>query len=473
MTQAKKSVRMSKGFTWFIGVVAVLVLIFAAMAAFGPDNIPEGLMNETQVQYSIDLAVANAIANYEAQEIINAEEEVISLGFLVDELFLGVPFVQDIYSDRELNLFDGEIDFGNNEYDAEETFVLKDIVLLANEHDYEEKVYMNVPKEAVEYKMSFDSDLNTSLISEEDSLSFEFLGNELEVSEWNVDSVKFFQGVSHVLSEGESITFDDKEITLILVGDDEALISVGEDTKELDEGEVKTINGIQVKLEYAYETSDFVTGKAKIIVAEDIENEVFDGDEYAEDSPWNWVIGANSLGIILAEDFDEVDADGDKEFQAIGVDESLCLPNDYVCIKFNGISEDDAEEVSFRLDELDGNWYVRTDGNFLSGLEDYSRVYINATGIYDRDLVLIDSDEVELEDSGLVLERKASWIVIEDFRVNYDLNVSKANGVVLTDDETHLSEFGISIVNPEDSAEDNEYSITVPEEKLEGSFSLI
>ena len=228
-----------------------------------------------------------------------------------------------------------------------------------------------------------------------------------------------------------------------------------------------------MKLEYSNQATNFGVGRAKIIVAEDIENEVFDGEEYEEDSAWEWVISPNSIGLILVEDFTEVDPDGDEEFSAIGADEKLCLPNDYKCVIFNGMSEEDTEEYSLELDDRDGP-KVRIEGNFQKGTKDYDRIYVNVTGIYDRDLELIAVDEIELADTDSVLDISTGDLVFEDFTVNMDLDDAEANTNDLnSEDEDWLTDFGLLIVNPEDSAEDQEFSVFVPEERLEGSITLV
>ena len=402
------------------------------------------------------------------------ETETEELGYLIDELYLSEP-LEDTYSDREVKtLFDGEVDFDGKDYDAEETLILKDIELLANEKDFEGNVYMVVPKRAIEYKIEFESDLNTSLIDDEETLSFSFLGDELEVSSWSDDSVVFFKGEVYELDEGESVTIDEMVVTLQFTGDDSAHISVDGDSKEIKEGKIKTIGELQVKVEYSFETTNFRVGGAKLIISEDIENEVYGGGEYEEDSAWDWVIDSNSIGIVLVEDFTEVDLDGDEEFQAVGVDKKLCLPNEYVCVQFNGMDELDTEEYSLELDERDGNEYVRIKGNFISGIEDFDKIYVNTTGIYDKNLELIDDEEIELANTDSILNISTGDLVFEDFTVNMDLEDSEANGNDLnSEEEDWLTNFGLKILDPENGAEDQEFEISVPEEQLEGSITLI
>jgi len=74
-----------------------------------------------------------------------------------------------------------------------------------------------------------------------------------------------------------------------------------------------------------------------------------------------------------------------------------------------------------------------------------------------------------LGDTDLVLDMSTGDIVIENFEVNLDLNVTNVG----TGDENFLTDYGILVDNIEDSIENQEFRITVPQEKLEASVSLI
>ncbi len=405
------------------------------------------------------------------ETVEDKEEEEIdteTTGYLIDELYLSTP-IEDIYYDREVStLFDGEVDFDGKDYDAEETLILKDIELLANENDFEGKVYMIVPEGAIEYRLEFGADLNKSLIDEEETLVFNFLGSELEVSEWIGDEMTFSKGTEYFISEGQSITFEGKEIVLDMVLDEAVYVTMGSIARKIYEGKTKTVGGIEIKVkEVLYTEKESKVSKAVLVIGEEVEVTVENGEEYEEDSPWEWIIDANSVGIVLMEDFTEIDSG--EDFQAVGVGKKLCLPDDYVCVRFDGMDEGDTEEYLLEIDEKSGKEYVRIEGNFLSGIEDYGRIYVNTTGIYDRNLDLIDSDEIELANTDSILNISTGDLVFEDFEVNFDLDTTNVGD----DDEDYLTDYGILIMNIEDAIDDNEFNIFVPEERLEGSIILI
>ena len=477
---------------WGVMGFVVIALVLGGIAGYILSPTETTGLSDAEINAKINNAVERAVAikDTEIERLLNLrgepeneinetedeyiESEKVSVGYLIDELYLSTS-LSDTYSDREVKtLFDGEIRFDGKNYDAEETLILEDIELLANENDFEGNIYMTVPNGAIEYKFEFEDDLDTSLIDEDETLNFEFLGEDYELSNWDDDEVTLTKGIEHKLLVGESFVVGEKVVTLYAIDEsgEKASIMVEGEEKVFVEGQTKTINEIEIKVKTIFDsvTSSYVM----IFVGEDIEVTIESGEEYEEDSIWNWNINANSIGLILNEDFTEIDKDGDEEFPAIEADNKFCLINDYVCIQFNGMDEEDTEEYNLELDQKSGNEYVQIEGNFQKGTKDYNRVYVNSTGIYNKDLDLIDNNEIELTDTDSVLERTANWIIIEDFKVNYDLNSSESNGNVLdSKDEDWLTDFGIKIMDPENSVDDQEFEISVPEEKISGSINLI
>ena len=468
--QDKNSVKMGNGFKTFLGIVAVLILVALAGIYFSDDEISQADLDKAvsdaianvetgYTQAELDKAVSDAIVETE----IPVEEKKTILGYLFDELFLGTSF-GDIFSDREINLFDGEIEFDGDDYDAEETFEIDGMVIEANEEDFEGVAYLLVPKDSISYSLVFEGSLETSLIGDEDeTLIFNFLGSEVEVSKWDGDEITITKGEKYFMDQGQSITVGDKTVTLEFVLSDAVYVRVDGEGKKIKEGtNAATVGGIEIKIsEVLY--NDYVQ-KAELIIADEIDKVVKDGDEYEEDSIWEYVIDINSIGLVLNEEFVELDDD----FKVLAVDGKLCLPNEYVCVQFNGLGEEDTEEISFELDTEDGIDYVEVNGNFQSGLEDYEKIYINATGIYDEDFDKIVG-VIAINDFDSTISLGGLGILIKDFEVNLDLNISSVGD----DDIDYLTDFGISVSNPEDSVEDQEWTIIVPENKLEGSLSLI
>lgn len=475
-----------------IGVILALLVGGIAGYYIAPEEVTGLTDAEINAKISNAVEQAGKIKNTEIdrlRELIDVQEnativdepiegDFLPTGYVIDGLYLSDLFVLDTFSDREITqLFDGKVDFDGKDYDAEETLTVVNISLEANENDFDGNVYMTVPKGAVEYKFTFENDLGTSLIDDEDTLEFSFLGDEYEVTEWDTDTITLTKGIEYQMKPTESIVVDNKTVTLEYVTEDAVWVDVDGVGKSIDEDKTRTVNGLKIKVTSVFESATY--SAATLIIGEEIEVEIEDGDEYAEDSAWEYIISANSIGLALVEDFTKIDED----FEAIGVEKTFCLPNDYVCVQYNGMSEEDVEEYSLDLyDRTVGSIvynYTRIDGNFQNETSDYNKVYVNSTGIYDKKFDLISVTTIELADSDSVLNISTpNWIVMEDFRVNYDLNASETHTnsawtSLDSEDEDYLTDFGLLVINPKDAVDDEEFNIFVPEERLEGSISFI
>ncbi len=397
------------------------------------------------------------IVELQAEEL---EEEIVVVeieGHTIDKIFLGVT-VDEILSDRDVSLFDGEVEFDGKNYDAEETLILKDIELLANEPDFEGVPFMTVLEGAISYVFEFESTLNTSEISDDETLTFNLLGNEVEVSEWDVDTVTFSQGEEHRIIERLSITVNEKVVVLDWVGDEKVYVLVDGIGASINEGKTKKINGLEIRVaDVMYSEKEGRESRATLVIGDEVSFEVSDGEEYEEDSIWEWVITESSIGLVLTEEFMELDED----FNALAPGESVCLPNDYLCVTYKGVVEEESEVYTF---EIDGD-FVEARGNFLSGIEDFTRVYINSTGIFDRDDVPL-GNEIELGDTGLKLVANATDMTINDIVIPLTLDAINVG----SHDEDFMTDYGILVDNTEDAIDDKQFKITVPEEELEAEL---
>ena len=415
-------------------------------------------------------------------QIVKIENEVLDLGYLIDDLSLASPFSK-VLSDRELKLFDGKIDFDGEEYDAEETFSLNDLEISINKEDFKENAYLQILEDGLFYRVEFESNLDTSEISDEETLEFDFLGQPIEISDWDVDEVTFFSGTEMFVEESEIVEFEGHTIVLISVSDESIYISISKDDVTesgiIKEDKTKTINGLEIKVEEVFASS--YKSFATLIFGEDIEVNIIDGEEYSEDSIWEYVIDANSIGIVLKEDFKELE---DREgFNVLDVGETLCLPNDYLCVQYNGIV--DSELMDYDLEIDDG--FLIVGGNFISGLNDYDKLFINGTEglVYEDDEGTLISGDIFLGNSDLKLSYGVENIAIVDTITGDELVLIEFNSTDLVEVKVDISEilngiednyrtrFGIIVENPKDSIEDNYLNIIVPEEKLEASISVL
>lgn len=475
---------------WTVGLIALVLGGIFVYGFFPRQETATPTGNATQGQ--IDAAVAAATASKDSQ-ISDLQKQISDLkegqpssgeggniientGYKLDSLFLAQAYSKTL-SDRELNLFDGSVEFNGEDYDAEEIFSLDGVEQKANENDFEGNIYLTAPRDSIYYGMSFESLLVTLDIGEGDNgtVTFNFLGKEIEVSSWDSNRVVLAQGEKHLLNEGQSVTVEGKNVTLTFVGDGEIVVKVDGVSDSIDEGKTRTINGLEI-LASDVLYSNYRAGQADLRIGKDIQQVIYDGDDYNSTSYWKWKINSSSIGLVLSEDFTQLDED----FEALNQGDQICLPNKYVCVVYGGLVNNEYESYSFDLD--DG--YVRVSGKFISGIDSHDRIYINRTGttagkIFYKDgsnYVLI-GNSVDLEDTDSNITTDSTWITANDFRVNLDLANSEWNNGTAwlsldSTDVDHRTNYGILIKDPEQASTDNEFSVSVPDERAEGFLVL-
>jgi len=410
------------------------------------------------------------IADYEAEiaaleEEANAEDEIeviTNTGYDLDEFGLAETITESITENDYSVMLDSDVEFDGDDYGFEEVLsftATSDI----NGDDYNEDTFLVFDEGDMEYKLIFDNDLDTSLISEDETLKINFLGKELEITEWDVDKITIKTGEDFLLNVGDNITFNDKVVTLNFAGDEEVLVSVDGVVDSIREDHSEEINGLDIKLDFSAEGT-----MAKLIISDaDDETVIESGDEFAEDSLWEYKITANEIGLISVEDLTDLDEDSD--FNALAAGESVTLPNDYLSLTYNGIKDVDMIDVKFS----EKNGFVKIKGDFVNGLDDFDLVYANATGFYDEDYELISTDNIEIDDTDSLIELDNGTLVIEDVVLNLDFSDALINGnSVANKNDNHRSSFGIVAESPEDNLDDEELKLLVPEEEVEVSITV-
>lgn len=435
-----------------------------AIAAITKDKVPDAIQKEI---------IEDA---KEAQEKVDAKTE--AEGYTLDELKIGAEFSKTL-SDREINLFDDEIRFDRDDYDAEEILYLANLKVAANdEDDWNADTFLQIPEGGIRYILEFASNLNTSLIDEDETFEFDFLGEEVEVSEWDDDEITFTKGTEKTFIENMEQTIDGYKILVDVINDDYIHVVVDGVGKKIYEGQTKRVKDIEIKVvSVIVNDEDDRSDMAELEIGEEVEFTVKDGEEYEDDSIWEWAIDSNSIGLVLAEEFTSIDED--EDFKALAVGEKISLPNDYITLTYNGLTIEDTEDYDFELKTKKEVDYVMVKGEFLNGINDYDRIYINESGsIFDDDYELIGTGSIELADTDLTLNTNGTSITIESedavlVETNFALDILEAdNENIANEDEDYITNYGIVIKNPDDNLEDNELEIVIPEEELTASVTV-
>ena len=401
----------------------------------------------------------------EAEVTATAEAEEAS-SYLYDELEIGTE-VSKTFSDKELKLTDSEVIFDSDEYEIEE-FVSLSGTPVANDDDYGEKVFWQFKEGDLGYRVQFDADLDTSEISEDEPLEFSFLGETVKVTSWDTDKVTFTQGTKYLVNEGEEAA----GVKLVMVGDDYVAVKVGDETQKIYEGDTEKVGDIDIKVnEVLYQGYNGGKAMAELELGEDVEVEVEDGEEYADDSEWEWRIDANTIGLILVED--HISIDTDEDFKALAYGEAIALPKDFVKATFVGLTSEEMSKLTFEPVEKSGSDFVKVKGAFVYDMDDYDKVYVNASGIYDEDLELLSATEVEIDNTEFNLELSGSDIVVNDVALALDFSAISVDGTdVSSVEEKYRTVYGMILSDPESAIEDEKLTIEVPEEQLFAEIKL-
>lgn len=407
------------------------------------------------------------------------------IGELFDRLISEI-FVKTL-TDRELDLIDGEVEFidengDEKDFNIDERVYIKDITATVNGEDFDADVYAIVLKDAIQYIVDFEDNLNISLIDSDNPLVFDFLGERIEVIDWNDGDVKFLSTNKLLVNEGESVTTNTSTITVEMVSSDKisVLITVNADSEVVKVGKSKTIGGIDVYVSDIF-YRDNGNSRVYLYVGNDVMQTISD-DEYEEDSIWSWIVNDDNktIGLTLSEEFEDLD----EENKPLAYGESICLPNDYVCVKFNELSDEEYSELKFEYDANDKELEIK--GDFEIDDEDVDTLFINNTGMYyedeDNKMQYMNTDLYGFfwDDYFLQYDNDTRIITIgteDDNDLVIPMNLSKVEFVNF-DNETkegmYRSIYG-SIIEiesdlDEDPEDDKEISILIPEEQIEVSF---
>ena len=463
--------------------IAIILVAIAVVAIIPSDSMTDDELNQLvsgkvsdlvaqqSLEYQDVINGLNAqITELEAEKIVEdeviSEELKISSGYELEDVNLAEGFSENL-TDREVSkLYDSEVDFDDEDYDVEEIFEVNGEVLI-NGDDFGENAYLTFEEGDLVYRLAIDSELNLTKIDEDEVLTLSFLGSDLEISDWDVvkNEITFTKGEEQILKEGDSIIVNGKEVILSMVLDDSIYVTVDGIGEKIEVEDTEKVNGVEIKVsDVLYSGKSSSISLAILQIGDKVEEVIENGDEYSEDSIWAWQISNHSIGLVLSEDFNELDDRDD--FNALDVDGKICLPNDYLCVEYKGLVEEDLEEYTFELD--DG--VVVIEGKFLAGINDYDELFINITNgsIYeDDDCTIPVIGPIFFGESNLTLTSDAVNISIgSEIVLSIGLDSILVNGENVTSEDNYRSAYGIVIENPEDAVEEKEFKITIPEEAL-------
>lgn len=280
------------------------------------------------------------------------------------EITFGGSNVKSVLTDNKIpSLFDGKLSWddglsSDDTFNVHEELLIGEMNLITNLLDDELESLALTNNKALEYRYVFEDILGTSRIGHEDadSLVINFLGEEVEISNLESDEVTFTKGTRHLLNKGDTLTLKGKTLVLESVFEDKVYVSVEGESRRIRNGETARIQGIEVRLsETLYQGYAGGIEKASLVISEDIESTISDGDAYfgedLDDPKWVWSIsnpGAEEDGWIGVR-YDQKELDSDDDLVYLG--ESYVFPKNFAQVSLTGVTDIEYEDFELSFDD--------------------------------------------------------------------------------------------------------------------------
>ena len=367
-------------------------------------------------------------------------------------------------------LFDGTIDFDTEDYDThEELRVSYCIKTSLDDSDFGLSPYVIIEGEKLEYRYVFDDAPPLSEIERDEELEINFLGEDIEIISLSSSKMTIRHGdVFLDIKEGDSIQYEGLPLKVSVIDSDFVYVTYNGDSEKIYEDEIGEVGGIQVFVDEAVPNEDG-DDLASLRIAIDIEEVIDDGDEF--NSEWDYSIRDGYIGIRNSEEYRYLD----EGLKPLTLGDKIVLPNDFAIIKVNEITTSDITEVDIRVrdsylnvlgDREDGQ-----DDSFSFGSEEYDRLYVDDTGIYDEDKILITTTKVRIGESDVYLEKGS--IIIGDLEIQLGLVDILFKGISFAGkDDNYLTYDGIVFKNPDNAVGGSTFKIEVPDEVPEVTVTV-
>lgn len=415
-------------------------------------NVSEQLEN-----YSLKLDEKDEqLLEYEKQvEELTEVQEKAENTIVEDELYLneGFNFSYDNYDLEQLEK--SELSYNDTDYNYKEEVKLSDVKPVTNLDN--EDVHLSMQDGGVTYSLDFEKEVELG----DDYLNLNVLGEDIQVSKWSENKLTYNKAKEYMLGHADSINVSNKEVRVELVYDDAVFISVDNKGEEILEGEDKKINGLKINVENVLNTDGVENDKVILTMGETVKETVEDGDEFTEDSVWDWNINSKSIGVTLNKDLD--DKDENDKIDIISKGEALSLPNEFATVEYSGLKSVDTEQLEFEYD--DGELEVR--GDFTGEYRSYDQMVINETGMFpDGENESVNSMQIGQTDFSLDATNVSNNVTVGDVEIPANMSIETNE-----DDDVRFNS-GIVIEDPEDNFEDNEAVLIVPEERVESELKV-
>jgi hypothetical protein len=530
---------MDKWIATVLVIVALLVGGFGGIATFpktievpGPERVvvtekvvtvekPVEVVTERIVEVESGARIEELLARINELETERDEVSPAPLGTLIDKLFLGDGVYAKIDDGDLAKMFDGRIEFRDHRYDAHEELVLVNgkayimYSLIDDERLAETPALGFIDKGALEYRYVLDDPVEMADVTDAKPLAVEFLGSELEIVELSATRATFRFGEKHYLSEGESVTYGGKRVSLEFIGENgKASVCVEDACKVVAEYDSETIGGVSVRVEDILVNSR--SGSATLVVGEDTLVEQKDGDYWMDADRSEWRLNIESASgelkaLVLT--YSERRDDVRDTYAPLSVGDKLCTPNEYLCVEFAELEEAEYVQYDFAFDgysetladdtdvDKDECILISADGDTIEAAsEDVSEVHVCSDGsAYYADSsgdafattvanVRLTNDDAEYDigiaggkltltgDYDPVISLDTRWALEQlgdEESENEDGDIVVGTQSIGARDYDVLLPSGAVIPTPSSLSDSDEFTISVPSDRVEAVLRVV
>ncbi len=389
-----------------------------------------------------------------------------------------------VKNNKLARLQDKEIKFDREDYDIHEEIILRDLEIKTSLYDseYGTAPYIIVPEEGIECRYVFDKEILLNEIYYDDPLEIKLCGKDIRIIEASEDSIVIEAGVVEKnLKINEVVPFDGKDLKIVSIGYDDGtyvIVSYNGDTEQIFKGDIGEVGGIQVLAESIvnYEIGEKWEDFVDLKIAYDIEIEIKDGEDYNDEEEWRWIIKPEGKGGYIAitnqEDYKYLDDDYEKS--PLTVKDKITFPGNFSVVKFKEITDPDTTELNFKV--KDNYLYVRGDeeDSFIYDSTDHEILYVDSTGIYDKDKVLITTDRIRIGDSSVYLKLQGDEVIIGKLTIKLDMEDILYDGASYNGkDDAYMACGGMVFKDPDGGIDDKaNFRVIVPDEVIEATITI-
>ena len=392
-------------------------------------------------------------------------------------------------------LRDASFEYDGEDYDFHEEIILGDKIGVQTANydlDFETTPYLVLDgTNQISYKVVFDDEVE---ISDDEILEVPFMDKTLEISKIGNDEITIINGKDLVINDGEekTVTIDGETYTISVLGGNSdketAIIKVNDEIKTVSKNTLKTISGLDVKVNDVFINN---INDANIIVditvGEDVETTIEDGDDYFDNESYQWIVKTSNdklqeLGVTFVDKVNDLDDGVVTEGETFNF-------ADYFGIQFNNIENlDNYVTLSFSVDDEKVTIKSDEDETLLVNNEeiDNDKIEFDGNLVYykidgDKYNTTLDNVKLDFEDTTATFTFNNNKLKIPEFKFvagidfqNNNVTFIKENGIDLTEkDENYLFNNGLVIKDPESGVDNNDFEISLPEGKPQYTFEVV